>query len=293
MTTSDRQTVIIPIELGAAAKYDPEIFPLSSYRKRDSLGRGDFLLEATLDEMLKITNMGADPRQWEELIATTKARYDQLTLQKTRLEERSKTKNPFKVFANYRAARLFLDATKTLYIATRSRSEQMKRSINRNLLSVPREDVRPVGVDGVPSDASIAGFAITLDGPLDEDTARTITDAANTFATYAGPFADDPFVDPLSSVGDGMSDSGLSITTSVAADSSDNAIAIQMSSSSSQVSSPTSVGSRASINNYYVFHNSVYSPNSNVNGATLNQGGSQNSGSVNHHLMPPTPSESP
>ena len=146
MSTSPRQTVVVPINLGAASNFDRDVFPLSSYRQRDKLGKGDFLLDATLDEMLKITSMGTDPRQWEEVIATTKSRYDQLVvrcsptvedplivpsrlkLQQARLEERSKSKsplqqvlNPRKTLSDYRAIRLFLDAATTLYKETRVR----------------------------------------------------------------------------------------------------------------------------------------------------------------------------
>lgn len=71
------QTVVVPVNLGEASSFNRTIFPLSSYRKRDSLGRGDLYLDATLDEMLKITRIGNSPQQWQELIATTKARYDQ------------------------------------------------------------------------------------------------------------------------------------------------------------------------------------------------------------------------
>lgn len=76
MTSSPYQTVIVPVNLGEASRFNRAIFPLL-YRKRDTLGRGDLYLDATLDEMLKITNIGTSPQQWKELVATTKARYDQ------------------------------------------------------------------------------------------------------------------------------------------------------------------------------------------------------------------------
>ncbi|KAH0828137.1 hypothetical protein J3R83DRAFT_3814, partial [Lanmaoa asiatica] len=52
--------VIIPVGLGEASSFNGAIFPLSSYRKRDNLGRGDLYLDATLDEMLRITRIGTD-----------------------------------------------------------------------------------------------------------------------------------------------------------------------------------------------------------------------------------------
>lgn len=76
MSSSLYQTVVVPVSLGEASSFNRAIFPLSSYRKRDSLGRGDLYLDATLDEMLKITKIGANPQQWQELIETTKVRYD-------------------------------------------------------------------------------------------------------------------------------------------------------------------------------------------------------------------------
>lgn len=144
-STSPRHTVVVPINLGAASNFDRDIFSLVSYRDRDKLGKGEFLLDATLEEMLKITSMGTDPNQWEEVVATTKSRYDQLVvgcgstaeyspifpsrlkLQQTRLEERSKSKTPLQVlnlrkaYSDYRAIRIFHDAAKTLYDETRVR----------------------------------------------------------------------------------------------------------------------------------------------------------------------------
>lgn len=71
------ETVVFPVDLGEASSSNREIFPLSSYRNRDSVGRADIFLDATLDEMIKITKIGAHPQQWQELVDTTKARYDQ------------------------------------------------------------------------------------------------------------------------------------------------------------------------------------------------------------------------
>jgi hypothetical protein len=45
--------------------------------------------------------------------------YVRLMLQKAELEQRPKSKNPLKAFANYRAARMFLVASKSLYFATK------------------------------------------------------------------------------------------------------------------------------------------------------------------------------
>ncbi|KIK89991.1 hypothetical protein PAXRUDRAFT_831728 [Paxillus rubicundulus Ve08.2h10] len=203
MAPTERRTVIIPMDLGAVSKYDPEVFPLSSYRGRDSLGRGDFLLDATLDEMLKITAMGTDLSQDSDFMATTKAKYDELVLAKEKLDKRPKSFNPFKLFANYRAIRLFYVSSKSLYMETKSTSEKMKRLFNRDLLSVPSQDVVPAR-GAPPPGANISGIAVTLDGPLDDDAERTITDAANTLASCLDPFLDDPFVTQLASGEEGV-----------------------------------------------------------------------------------------
>ncbi|KAH0828800.1 hypothetical protein J3R83DRAFT_3248 [Lanmaoa asiatica] len=275
-TTSPRQTIVVPINLGAASNFDRDIFPLVSVRKKDKLGQGDFLLDATLDEMLKITSMGTDPRQWEDAIATAKARYDQLKLQQTRLEERSKSKTPLqalnlrKTFSDYRAIRLFRDAAKTLYKETRSTSEQMRRTINRDLLSeVPQEDVEPAD-DNIPPGATVTGLAVTVDGSMDEDTERSIITAANSLVN--------PFADPLRSVTDSLfrdwdTSSAAGGSTAPSDGASDISAALLS-------SSPTSPGSGASVNyNINIIRNSIISPNSILRGSTLNQDGSGNSGS--------------
>ena len=74
---SSKSWTVIPIPLGQASRFNRELFPLLSVRKRDNLGRSDLFLDATLDEILKIINIGANPQQWQELVDTTKARYDQ------------------------------------------------------------------------------------------------------------------------------------------------------------------------------------------------------------------------
>ena len=76
MSSSLYQTVVVPVALGEASSFNRAIFPLSSYRKGDSLTRGDLFLDATLNEMLKITKIGSNPQQWEEIVTTTKVKYD-------------------------------------------------------------------------------------------------------------------------------------------------------------------------------------------------------------------------
>lgn len=52
--------------------------------------------------------------------------------------------------------------------------------------------------DGVRSDATIAGIAITLPGPLNAKEEQTIIDAVNAIATHAtNPFVDNPVIPQL------------------------------------------------------------------------------------------------
>lgn len=53
-------TVIVPFSLGAASKYEADIFPLSYHHAPDAISKGSLLLSATLDEMIKIAEMGID-----------------------------------------------------------------------------------------------------------------------------------------------------------------------------------------------------------------------------------------
>ncbi|KAF8546443.1 hypothetical protein OG21DRAFT_1518152 [Imleria badia] len=278
MSSSLYQTVVVPVNLGEASSFNRAIFPLSSYQERGSLGRGDLYLDATLDEMLKIINIGANPQQWQELIATTKARYDQLMLQKLELERRPKSKNPFKFITNYRAARMFLAASRSLYFATKSRSEEMLRSLGRSLLSIPGEDVQPVNSE-IHQGASIKGIAIKLNRPLDDTTRQQILDAANIFASCSGQFQGDQTISDASSF--------LSDEYVLASESLTSLVSDDTEETLNDATSPLPPSSPTIIKNYYNFYGSVYSPHSNVHGATVQLGGSSNSGSVTHTITPP------
>lgn len=72
MSSSLHQTVAAPVTLGEAPSFNRTIFPLSSYRKGESLYRGDLFLDATLDEMLKIINVGAILTNGERLLLSRK-----------------------------------------------------------------------------------------------------------------------------------------------------------------------------------------------------------------------------
>lgn len=52
--------MIVPVNLGAASKYEEDIFPLAYYDAGDPIRKGSLLLSATLDEMIKIAEMDID-----------------------------------------------------------------------------------------------------------------------------------------------------------------------------------------------------------------------------------------
>ncbi|KAF9230235.1 hypothetical protein BU15DRAFT_69369 [Melanogaster broomeanus] len=294
MATTERRTVVIPIDLGPASKFDREIFPFSTYKGRDSLGRGDFLLEATLDELKKIKTMGTDLSRDQDFFTTTKTKYDELMEKREKIEQRPKSFNPFKLFTNYRAIRLFYASTKSLYLETRSTSEKMRRKFSRNLLSVPSDEVTHLGDGALPRGANVAGIAISLDGPLDDDAERTITTAAETITSCLGdPFADNPFITQLTSVAESMfSNSDAASVAAVDAAASATGAANRTSTASTRSQSSTSSGST---HNWLIVNNSMVASHSTVTAPTLNQNSSQASGSAaaNRYEVPSqTPSVS-
>lgn len=60
MAPPESTTVILPVNLGAASKYEEEVFPLAYHDAGSTITKGSLLLSATLDEMIKISEMGID-----------------------------------------------------------------------------------------------------------------------------------------------------------------------------------------------------------------------------------------
>ena len=138
--SSEATTVILPLDLGAAAKYDQHVFPLAYH---DGLGgnvnKGSLLLSATLEEMVKIKELGIDLSNSDEFLFNTRIKYESsvvidrltphqfiwcscvgsLAAKRAKLQTNRKTINPFKAFLNYRAARMFHAASLTLYLETK------------------------------------------------------------------------------------------------------------------------------------------------------------------------------
>ncbi|KAG1725265.1 uncharacterized protein EDB91DRAFT_1087182 [Suillus paluster] len=181
-----RQTLLFPFKLGSPSQYDKNLFPLSRVPQgKISLNEVDFVLEATLDELVKIRKMVGDAEKSQRLIRNAKAQYDELMREKEKLDTQPKSLNPMKIFSTYRSIRLLFEAGRVLYTEARSASEKMRRQ----LLSVNTEDVQPVDFhidNDLPSDATIGGIAVSLpdsDSQLDESTASFFTEAASFIAS--------------------------------------------------------------------------------------------------------------
>ena len=69
--------MILPLDLGAAAKFDRSVFPLAYH---EGLNKGSLLLSATLDEMVKIKDLGIDLANNDDFIFNTRIKYEALVV---------------------------------------------------------------------------------------------------------------------------------------------------------------------------------------------------------------------
>ena len=77
MASTDPTVAILPIDLGTAAAFDQNVFPLAYYEHGgDKLSKGSFLIRATLQEMEKIRQLGIDLNENEDLIYNTRLKLD-------------------------------------------------------------------------------------------------------------------------------------------------------------------------------------------------------------------------
>ena len=76
-STASTTTAIIPLELGAAAEFNPEIFPRAYYDAGDNYNKGVVLIRATLNEMRVIGQLGIDLKENAEFIVGTRAELDE------------------------------------------------------------------------------------------------------------------------------------------------------------------------------------------------------------------------
>lgn len=136
MASSESTTVILPLDLGAANKFENNDFPLASHDGVSSIvSKGSLLLSATLDEVIKIKEMGVDLTSNPQFLLNTKLKYEEfvilisfsficsiiysLAAKQTKLEKYRKSINPIKYILNYRAARMFYAGALSLYTQTR------------------------------------------------------------------------------------------------------------------------------------------------------------------------------
>ncbi|KAG2364057.1 hypothetical protein BDR07DRAFT_1402614 [Suillus spraguei] len=276
----ERQTLVIPVNLGSPARYDRSIFPLMKVKgKSPSLQEVDFVLEATLDEIFRMRAMAGNINELQQLILDAKDEYDALNTEKEKLEQRQKSLNPIKLISTYRSIRLLAEAGRALWLQTRSASERMRRQ----LLSVrDAQDMVPVDYDDLPSDARITGIALSTETntQLDNTTASHFTEMASFIATQLDQLPDgNPFADVYEA-----EDLRTNITPedsstpNLSTDGTDNE-------AGPSIETPT-LGSppsrQGSGNNYFIFQNSYVASRSTIQTPTLNSGGSHNQGSSIH-----------
>lgn len=71
-------TVILPLDLGAANKFEESNFPLAYYDGvSGAVSKGSLLLSATLDEMIKIKEMGVDLTSNPQFLLNTHFKYQE------------------------------------------------------------------------------------------------------------------------------------------------------------------------------------------------------------------------
>jgi hypothetical protein len=263
----ERQTILIPLNLGSPSQYDRSIFPLMKMKRMGSLDQVDIVLEATMDELFKIREMAGNLKQLETVYRSAMNEYDKLKFKKEQLESQKTSFNPVKLFTTYRSTRLLAAAGKDLYKQTRTTSEKLRR----RLLSVNRQDVQPVDYDDVPSDARISAIAVPLESQLDEPTATFFTEATDFISSQVNllpdgnPFGDDQRVEESADTEN---------HTPFDSEVPDNGAASSASSIFSGIRSGQGSG-----NNYFIFNNSYVASRSAIQSPTLNHGGSHNQGS--------------
>lgn len=76
----ERQTILIPLNLGSPSQYDRSIFPLMQMKRMNSLDQVDIVLEATMDELFKIREMAGNLKQLETVFVSAKQEYDKYVL---------------------------------------------------------------------------------------------------------------------------------------------------------------------------------------------------------------------
>ena len=76
MDSTDPATAVIQLDLGTAASFDPNIFPLAYYEECGNLSKGTFLIKATLKEMEEIKKLGIDLNNTDDFIFNTRLKVE-------------------------------------------------------------------------------------------------------------------------------------------------------------------------------------------------------------------------
>lgn len=79
MALSGSTTVILPLDLGAASNFEESNFPLAYHSGpiSNTVNKGSLLLSATLDEILKIKDLGVDLSSNPQFLLNTKLKYEE------------------------------------------------------------------------------------------------------------------------------------------------------------------------------------------------------------------------
>ncbi|KAH7889054.1 hypothetical protein F5I97DRAFT_1925614 [Phlebopus sp. FC_14] len=184
MHPKNRQTVVLPLNLGLAGSYNRDLFPL--VKIKGTVYEGDLLLQATLDELTKIHQMAKHLYSYGKSLDDAKMLYDVLMEKRERLEEQPKSINPIKIYQRQRNLWLLIQGSRKLYASTKKTSERMRRA----LLSVSSLDVMAVQETTDVSNENVSGIAIDLGGPLDDTTTATISDTATFLSCIDHPLVD-------------------------------------------------------------------------------------------------------
>lgn len=231
------------MDLGSPAQYEQSAFLLNQMRGKNTIGRTDLFLQATLDEIFRMRGMEKNQEDVKLLVKNAKAQYDALLRNKRTIEQRRKSLNPVTKISAYHSGWLLLKAAKTSYADTKSVSEMLRRELLPD--SVDTEDVQSVMLD--KSNARISGIAIPLDSESQpaQITASYFNDANNFAASQKNTHGKDLFADEHGMEAQADAEHRCRLTSGSAMATSDGGAA----SSSSRLSG-------ASANNGFSFRNS-------------------------------------
>ena len=138
MDSTGPTAAIIRCNLGTAAAFDQTVFPVGYYEAGSNFGKACFLLEATVDQMAKIAQLGIDLNKNDDFIFGTRVNIDESVLirfphtstnvsslreRKAKIVGNRKTINPIKMFRNItgKDAREFHTVSRSVFLETKVR----------------------------------------------------------------------------------------------------------------------------------------------------------------------------